>query len=151
MVLTLASYSAADAAYVTDSRDPDVLNYVVCLATKAHDSSELDAAFVACKGLADKIGPIAEDINIDVMECGFRSGDASPDMDCEWMHGGTNPGAPKGNRNAYKHGGRSAATMALARYLRQLARQIPADKRFRIRPHGKTGHCQASVFSRPKR
>ena len=27
------------------------------------------------------------------------------------MHGGTNPGAPKGNRNAYKHGGRSAATI----------------------------------------
>jgi hypothetical protein len=24
------------------------------------------------------------------------------------MHGGTNPGAPKGNRNAWKHGDRSA-------------------------------------------
>ena len=32
------------------------------------------------------------------------------------MHGGTNPGAPKGNRNAYKHGGRSAARMAVPRY-----------------------------------
>lgn len=28
------------------------------------------------------------------------------------MHGGTNPGAPKGNQNAYKHGGRAAATKA---------------------------------------
>lgn len=26
------------------------------------------------------------------------------------MHGGTNPGAPKGNRNALKHGRKSAAT-----------------------------------------
>ncbi|WP_420854259.1 hypothetical protein [Sphingopyxis granuli] len=25
------------------------------------------------------------------------------------MHGGTNPGAPEGNRNAWRHGGRSAA------------------------------------------
>jgi glucans biosynthesis protein len=31
------------------------------------------------------------------------------------MHGGTNPGAPKGNRNAWKHGGRSGeAREALA-------------------------------------
>ena len=41
-----------------------------------------------------------------------------------------NPGAPKGNRNAHKHGGRSAATMAVARYLRQMARNTrPAVKR----------------------
>ena len=40
------------------------------------------------------------------------------------MHGGTNPGAPKGNQNAYKHGGRSAATLAVARYLKQIARLV---------------------------
>ncbi|WP_420006865.1 hypothetical protein [Tsuneonella aeria] len=40
------------------------------------------------------------------------------------MHGGTNPGAPKGNRNAWKHGGRSAETMAAARYLREIARLV---------------------------
>src|SRR5262245_17149772 len=40
------------------------------------------------------------------------------------MHGGTNPGAPKGNRNAYKHGGRSAATLEAARYLKEIARLL---------------------------
>ncbi|WP_413783105.1 hypothetical protein [Novosphingobium resinovorum] len=38
------------------------------------------------------------------------------------MHGGNNKGAPKGNRNAWKHGGRSAATIALARELRAALR-----------------------------
>ncbi|WP_374420937.1 hypothetical protein [Novosphingobium arvoryzae] len=37
------------------------------------------------------------------------------------MHGGTNPGAPKGNRNAYKHGGRSRDTAAAARWVKALA------------------------------
>ena len=40
------------------------------------------------------------------------------------MHGGTNPGAPKGNRNARKHGGRSAEVMSAARYLREIARLV---------------------------
>lgn len=37
------------------------------------------------------------------------------------MHGGTNPGAPKGNRNAWKHGGRSAETLAALKYVRAIA------------------------------
>ena len=37
---------------------------------------------------------------------------------------GTNPGAPKGNSNAQKHGGRSARAMAAARYLREIARLV---------------------------
>ena len=37
------------------------------------------------------------------------------------MHGGTNPGAPKGNRNAWKHGGRSAETLAATLYVRAIA------------------------------
>jgi hypothetical protein len=40
------------------------------------------------------------------------------------MHGGTNPGAPTGNRHAYKHGGYTAKTKAAARYLRNLARLL---------------------------
>lgn len=40
------------------------------------------------------------------------------------MHGGTNPGAPKGNSNARKHGARSARAMAAARYLREIARLV---------------------------
>ncbi|WP_366415584.1 hypothetical protein [Novosphingobium sp. 32-60-15] len=40
------------------------------------------------------------------------------------MHGGTNPGAPRGNRNARKHGARSAEAMAAARYVREIARLV---------------------------
>ncbi|GAA0862690.1 hypothetical protein GCM10009115_10420 [Sphingopyxis soli] len=40
------------------------------------------------------------------------------------MHGGKGSGAPEGNRNAWKHGGRSADTMAAARYMRELARLL---------------------------
>lgn len=37
------------------------------------------------------------------------------------MHGGKSPGAPKGNQNAYKHGGRSAATLEATAYVRAIA------------------------------
>lgn len=43
------------------------------------------------------------------------------------MHGGTNPGAPKGNRNAWKHGGRSTATIEAARWIKALARIVEAE------------------------
>jgi uncharacterized protein YjcR len=36
------------------------------------------------------------------------------------MHGGTNPGAPKGNKNAWKHGERSAAAIEWRRMMREL-------------------------------
>lgn len=76
-------YSAADAAYVTSSKDPAVLDYVVCLATKADGPDTLKAAQAACRNLAAKIGAEADDIVLNIMECGFRPGDASPDMGCE--------------------------------------------------------------------
>jgi len=40
------------------------------------------------------------------------------------MHGGTNPGAPIGNRNARKHGAYSAKTLAAVRYLKMVARIV---------------------------
>lgn len=40
------------------------------------------------------------------------------------MHGGTNPGAPKGNRNARKHGGYSAKTLAAAQMVKAMARLL---------------------------
>ena len=43
------------------------------------------------------------------------------------MHGGTNPGAPRGNRNAFKHGYYSMEAKALRRQaalLRRLLRDI---------------------------
>jgi glucans biosynthesis protein len=36
------------------------------------------------------------------------------------MHGGKGSGAPTGNRNAWKHGGRSAETTAVMAMLRDL-------------------------------
>ena len=40
------------------------------------------------------------------------------------MHGGTNPGAPKGNQNARKHGGYSAKTLEAAQYVKAIARLV---------------------------
>ncbi|WP_407644392.1 hypothetical protein [Erythrobacter insulae] len=40
------------------------------------------------------------------------------------MHGGTNPGAPKGNQNARKHGGYSAQTKEAMRYVKAIARLV---------------------------
>jgi len=36
------------------------------------------------------------------------------------MHGGTSPGAPKGNKNAWKHGYYSAESVAMRKALRAL-------------------------------
>ncbi len=38
------------------------------------------------------------------------------------MHGGTNPGPPKGNRNAWKHGARSSEAEATAQWLRAISK-----------------------------
>lgn len=40
------------------------------------------------------------------------------------MHGGTNPGAPKGNRNAWRHGGRSSEAVVWAKCLSEVARML---------------------------
>ena len=47
------------------------------------------------------------------------------------MHGGPSPGAPRGNRNAWRHGGRSREAIerrrevaALVRSMHELARQL---------------------------
>ena len=45
------------------------------------------------------------------------------------MHGGKGSGAPKGNRNALKHGGRSAAFRDLARYLRDVEKAARQEER----------------------
>jgi uncharacterized protein YjcR len=43
------------------------------------------------------------------------------------MHGGTNPGAPMGNRNAWKHGARSAKATEADRYVREMVRLVRQD------------------------
>lgn len=40
------------------------------------------------------------------------------------MHGGTNPGAPVGNRNAFKHGYYSAEAIRMRRLARQMQREL---------------------------
>jgi glucans biosynthesis protein len=40
------------------------------------------------------------------------------------MYGGTNPGAPRGNRNAWKHGARSAEAEGAAQFLREMKRLV---------------------------
>jgi uncharacterized protein YjcR len=40
------------------------------------------------------------------------------------MHGGPSPGAPKGNRNAFKHGRYSAATILERRRFAELLREM---------------------------
>ena len=42
------------------------------------------------------------------------------------MHGGTNPGPPRGNRNALKHGRKSAATLGMMAEARALIRATRA-------------------------
>jgi hypothetical protein len=42
------------------------------------------------------------------------------------MHGGTSPGPPKGNRNAFKHGRYTAEAMAGRREIRELIRAMRA-------------------------
>lgn len=50
---------------------------------------------------------------------------AMPNGRCR-MHGGTNPGAPKGNRNAWKHGGRSGEYQAMRALLRMMREGLAA-------------------------
>lgn len=40
------------------------------------------------------------------------------------MHGGKGSGAPEGNRNAWKHGARSAETREALALIRQLSSQL---------------------------
>jgi len=40
------------------------------------------------------------------------------------MHGGTNPGAGRGNRNAWKHGARSGETLQLNRRIHELGQLV---------------------------
>jgi uncharacterized protein YjcR len=50
---------------------------------------------------------------------------AMPNGRCR-MHGGTSPGAPKGNKNALKHGRYTAEAIANRREIADLLRQMKA-------------------------
>ena len=73
------------------------------------------------------MGSRLNNASLNVRQCGAntRSGKPcqSPGMAngrCR-MHGGPSTGAPKGNRNAWKHGAYSAETLAATRYLKAMA------------------------------
>lgn len=50
---------------------------------------------------------------------------AMPNGRCR-LHGGKSPGAPKGNRNAWKHGGRSAEHREVQQLLRAMRQNLVA-------------------------
>ncbi|AVC49098.1 hypothetical protein RLV_3936 [Rhizobium leguminosarum bv. viciae] len=89
------AYDRKDAAYVTSSKNPEVLDYVVCLEKVVNSTpksmslpASLDEAEKQCNSQARKLPkaalePNADDIRSMLSECGFRVGDASPDMGCE--------------------------------------------------------------------
>jgi len=88
------AYDAQDAKYVSPFGGQNVLLYVVCLQENndkqprsASISDALNAAIVACQSVAaalpnDFNEPNALEIQQSILECGFKQGDASPDMDC---------------------------------------------------------------------
>lgn len=51
---------------------------------------------------------------------------AMPNGRCR-MHSGPSPGAPKGNRNAWKHGARSADAMRAAAFVKAMARLVEIE------------------------
>jgi hypothetical protein len=55
---------------------------------------------------------------------------AMPNGRCR-MHGGTSPGAPKGNKNAWKHGYYSAESIATRRAIRALLSSVRETISFR--------------------
>jgi hypothetical protein len=87
-------YETVDAQYVTSSRNPKVLQYIVCLegAVGLRPRNEaladsLTAAEADCRVFARQLPntadePAPEDIRLTILECGFRPADASPDMGC---------------------------------------------------------------------
>lgn len=89
---TAEAYSRKDARYVTSSRNQAVLDYIVCLekavGAKPKDLPEVLAkAEKLCAKAAKELPrspnqPDAEDIRIQILECGFKPGDSSPDTGC---------------------------------------------------------------------
>ncbi|MGO6970123.1 hypothetical protein [Rhizobium ruizarguesonis] len=89
------AYDRKDAGYVTSSKNPGVLDYIVCLEKAVSDTpksmslpASLDDAEKKCSSQARKLPktasePNADDIRSMVLECGFRVGGASPDMGCD--------------------------------------------------------------------
>ena len=87
-------YGTDDVGYVTSSRDPAVIGYVICLqdAVSATPRSvsmadALSRAVNSCQRWARRLPntrgePDAGEILQSIRECGFRPGDASPDAGC---------------------------------------------------------------------
>lgn len=109
LALTFAAhaqvYGVDDARYVTSSRNPAVLRYVVCLEAAvgmmprsmslgdAMRRAENECANAAARLPRSAGEPDAADLHGMIMECGFRPGEGSPDAGCD---GADNAGAGSG-------------------------------------------------------
>jgi hypothetical protein len=92
--LPALAYSEKDASFVTNSKNLEVLKYIICLergmkglADNANIENSLSVAAKRCSAQASKIPensetPNAEDIKSMILECGFRKEDSSPDAGC---------------------------------------------------------------------
>ena len=88
------AYSLRNAEYVSTSQNVEVLRYIVCLEDQVARLprrldivAALDNAAFACRDNAARLPrgrnePTANDIRAAILECGFRPGDAAPDMGC---------------------------------------------------------------------
>lgn len=85
------AFDREDARFVIDTDDIAVLDYVVCLerevgktprAMSIPDALEVAAQTCAEQWPLDASVSSAEDIILNIMECGFRPGEASPEMGC---------------------------------------------------------------------
>lgn len=89
---TTEAYSRKDARYVTSSRNQAVLDYIICLekavGAKPKDLPEaLTKAEKLCADAAQELPrspdqPDAENIRMQILECGFKPEDPSPDAGC---------------------------------------------------------------------
>ena len=82
--------------------------------------------------------PVQPDNLADAPRCGAKTRTGSPcrspavrDRHRCRMHGGTNRGAPKGNRNAWVHGDRSAEAEDQLKSIRQINRTLKAASKLK--------------------
>ena len=132
------AYSVNDAQYVTSSRNPAVLQYIVCLegvvGQAPRSVSIPDALVVAqqsCAPWALRLPRTAREPNAEtivgmISECGFRQGEASPDADCGIGNAGGRPGGAANNPPAAWPPGSAAANPRAAWPPRVVAGNPPA-------------------------
>lgn len=113
-------YGPRDARYVTSSRNPDVIDYVICLENQVSSQPRridtdraLENAIVKCRNeeyRAKNSGGRTDipEIQQMIRDCGFRPGDASPGMGCGGDRAQHNGGEDRPDRGGDARPGRPA-------------------------------------------